>query len=163
MKKINIADLPWVEGKSPTGKFHRYRKELSAQLGSGRSPSPDSERHPFELELVRIPSGAVNWPYHSHSAEHELYLIVSGVGRVRTPGGLVDVGAGDVIHHPPGEPHQMNNPGSADLVYYVIANNVIAGGAVADECYYPDSDKWATTSIDRCFRPTKVDYYDGEE
>ncbi len=45
----------------------------------------------------------------------------------------------------------------------VIANNVFAGSGIADECYYPDSDKWATSSIEKCFRPALVDYYDGEE
>jgi mannose-6-phosphate isomerase-like protein (cupin superfamily) len=163
MKRLNIDDFSWIEGKSPKGKFHRFRKDLSAQLGSARAPLPDSGRHLFEIELVKLPAGAINWPYHSHSVEHEVYVIVSGTGRVRTPEGELEVRAGDIIHHPPGEPHQMSNPGPDDLLYYVIANNVIAGSAVADECYYPDSDKWATSSIDRCFRPAKVDYYDGEE
>ena len=72
MKKLNIADLPWVEGKSPKGKFHRFRKDISARLGSARAPLPDSGRHPFEIELVKLPAGAINWPYHSHSVEHEL-------------------------------------------------------------------------------------------
>jgi uncharacterized cupin superfamily protein len=163
MKKCNIDELPWEEGKSPKGKFHQFSKDISGGLGSARAPLPASGRHPFEIELVRIPAGAVNWPYHSHSAEHELYLIVSGTARVRSPGGIVQARAGDVIHHPPGEAHQMSNPGPDDLTYYVIANNVIAGDSVADECYYPDSDKWATPSIDKCFRPAKVEYYDGEE
>jgi len=163
MEKVNIEEIPWVEGKSPKGKFHRFRKDISGRLGSARPPSLEIARHPFEIELVRVPAGAINWPYHSHSAEHELYVIVSGRAQVRTPEGIVDVGGGDVIYHPPGEPHQLSNPGPGELIYYVIANNVYAGISIADECYYPDSDKWATVNIDKCFRPAKVDYYDGEE
>ncbi len=54
----------------------------------------------------------------------ECYLILSGSGTVRSPEGDTSVGPGDVVMHPPGEPHQMLNPGPADLVYWVIASDV---------------------------------------
>ena len=158
MKKINLEDVPWSEGKSPSGKFHRFRKELSVKLGAKRGEMPATGGHPFEVELAKIPPGAINWPLHSHTIEHEFYLIVSGTGRVRTQDGEFEVRAGDVFVHRPSEPHQMRNPGPDDLVYYVIADNQIA-----DSCYYPDSQKWANNDIDRCFRPVEVEYYDGED
>src|SRR4030095_12262814 len=100
MKKCNIDERPWEEGKSPKGKFHQFSKDISGRLGSARAPLPASGRHPFEIELVRIPAGAVNWPYHSHSAEHELYLIVSGTAPARAPGGLGEAGPGHGSSHP---------------------------------------------------------------
>src|SRR5436853_540089 len=77
-------------------------------------------------------------PYHSHSAESELYLVVSGNGTVRDKDGLTDVGAGDAFFFGPGEAHQLTNAGEEDLVYYVVADNPLGDG-----CYYPDSGKWA--------------------
>lgn len=158
MKKINVDEIPWSERKSPSGKFHRFRKELSVSLGAKRGEMPAAGGHPFEVELVKMPPGALNCPFHSHSVEHEFYLIVSGAGRMRTQEGEFEVKAGDAFVNRPGEPHQMSNPGPGDLVYYVIADNQIS-----DSCYYPDSQKWANDDIDRCFRAVEVDYYDGEE
>src|SRR5438093_12999064 len=158
MKKINLADIPYTENKSPKGRFQRFRKEISVALGAKRSTFPALGGHPFEVELVRLPPGAVNWPYHLHTVEHEFYLIISGKGQVRTSQGVTDVTAGDAFHHPPGEPHQIINPSKADLLYYVIADNQISDG-----CFYPDSNKWANNDVDQCFRIAEVEYYDGEE
>jgi uncharacterized cupin superfamily protein len=158
MKKVNVNDIPFAEAKSPTGKFHRLRREISVALGAKRGNLPALGGHPFEVELVKLPPGAINWPYHSHSIEHEFYLVVSGKGQVRTPSGLFEVGPGDAFLHPPGEPHQIINHTDADLLYYVIADNQIS-----DSTFYPDSGKWANNDVDRCFRVTEVDYYDGEE
>jgi uncharacterized cupin superfamily protein len=158
MKIVNVEAVPWTEGKSPSGKFHRFRKELSVKLGAKRGEMPSGGGHPFEVELVKVPPGAINWPLHSHTIEHEFYLILSGVGRVRTQEGEFEVKAGDAFVNQPGEPHNLSNPGPADLIYYVIADNQIA-----DSCYYPDSQKWTNNDIDRSFRAVEVDYYDGEE
>ena len=158
MDHLHPDTLEWTTGQSPKGKFQRHRKELSVAMGAARGQIAARGGHPFEVELVRLPPGAINWPYHSHTVEHEFYIVVGGSGIVRTPDGEREVRAGEVFHHPPGEPHQLRNPGPEDLIYYVIANNEIT-----DDCHYPDSDKWAVTSLERCFRPVPVDYYDGEE
>lgn len=113
---------------------------------------------PFEVELVRLPPRAVNWPFHSHTAQWEFYLIVSGRGQVRTPSGLSEVREGDCVAHPPGEPHQLTNTGATDLLYYVVADN-----PASDACHYPDSGKWELPTHDQPVRVTPVEYYDGEE
>jgi uncharacterized cupin superfamily protein len=166
MRKVNLKDVKEEERKSPKGKYHKFIKEIS--IGLGREPeSLDlAKRHPFDLTLVRIPKGKSYCPYHSHSAESELYLVVSGRGHVRHKDGITEVEPGDAFLFQPGEAHQLSNPGQEDFVYYVIADNPRSGGRVGDSCYYPDSGKWAVTrdgSEELIVRGTEVDYYDGEE
>lgn len=164
MKKINQDQVSWDEIKSPRGKYHLFRRHLSLALGGIKDTGTWGGGHPFDLELTRLAPGATNWPYHSHSAQWELYVIVSGRGVTRTPEGEVEMGPGDCFICPPGEPHQMRNPGTEDLVYYVIADN-----PPVEIGEYPDSKKMFFKrsrggKIERrIFEADDVDYYQGEE
>jgi uncharacterized cupin superfamily protein len=158
MKKINLAAVPIEAGRSPKGRYRRFRQDITAAMRATNGEKTRALPWPFELELVRLPPRAVNWPYHSHSAQWELYLIISGRGQVRTPSGLSEVREGDCLTHPSGEPHQLTNTGATDLLYYVIADN-----PVTDACHYPDSNKWELPDHDQPVRVVPVAYYDGEE
>lgn len=137
MNKINLAEIPIEKSRSPKGRFRRLSQHISRALTGVNGLGASGLSQPFEVELVRIPAGAINWPYHSHSAQWELYLIISGRGMVRTPDGLADLREGDCLVHPPGEAHQITNTGATDLVYYVLADN-----PVSDVRHYPDTNKW---------------------
>lgn len=166
MRKINIKDVPEQERKSPKGKFGRFTKNISVALGREPASLDLSKRHPFDLALVRIPKGKSLCPYHSHAAESELYLVVSGRGNVRDQHEVSEVGAGDAFFFQPGEAHQLSNAGDEDFVYYVIADNPRSGGLTGDSCYYPDSGKWAVTTDgmkELIVNGTETDYFDGEE
>jgi uncharacterized cupin superfamily protein len=158
MNKINLAEVPIVERKSPKGKFRLLRQNISRALSGVNGLEKAGLKQPFDVELVRLLPRAVNWPYHSHSAQWEFYFIVSGRGQVRTPDGNFDVRDGDCFIHPPGEPHQMTNTGAMDLVYYVIADNVLS-----DVAHYPDSKKWKIAGQENPVRVQPANYYDGEE
>src|SRR5713226_5130703 len=138
MRKVNLKDVPEQERKSPKGRFGRASKNISIALGREAESLDLTKRHPFDVALVRIPKGKSLCPYHSHSAESELYLVISGRGSVRDKNGMTDVGAGDAFFFGPGEAHQLTNAGDEDFAYYVIADN-----PRGDSCYYPDSGKWA--------------------
>ena len=166
MRKVNLKDVPEQERKSPKGKFHKFVKNISIALGREPESLDLWKRHPFDLALVRIPKGKSFCPYHSHSAESELYLVVSGRGSVRDKDGSTIVTAGDAFFFQPGEAHQVTNAGDEDFVYYVIADNPRSGGSTGDSCYYPDSGKWAVVKEgleEVIVRGTEVDYHDGEE
>ena len=166
MRKVNLKDIPEQERKSPKGKFHKFVKNVSVALGREPESLDLWKRHPFDLALVRIPKGKSFCPYHSHSAESELYLVVSGHGSVRDKDGSTIVTAGDAFFFQPGEAHQLTNAGDDDFVYYVIADNPRSGGATGDSCYYPDSGKWAVVKEgleEVIVKGTEVDYHDGEE
>ena len=161
MRKVNVKDIPEQERKSPKGKFHKFVKNISIALGREPKSLDLGKRHPFDLALVRIPKGKSYCPYHSHGAESELYLVVSGRGSIRDKSGRTEVNAGDAFFFGPGEAHQLSNTGDEDFAYYVIADN-----PRSDSCYYPDSGKWAVGLEGPDYEIVKgkvTDYYDGEE
>ena len=130
MTKVNIKDIEERRRQSPNGKFGRASKDISIALGRDPESFDLRKRHPFDLALIRIPSGKSLCPYHSHSAESELYLVVSGQGSVRDKDGTTMVTACDAFFVGPGEAHQLRNAGEEDFVYYVIADN-----PRGDSCY----------------------------
>ena len=144
---------------SPKGKFTGAGKEISEALGREAASTDLMKRHPFDVEILRIPPGQVPYPYHSHSAQWEFYHVISGSGQARDKDGLTPIEAGDAFIYPPGEPHQLINNSAADLVIWVVADNPIG-----ESCHYPDSNKWVVRSPERkLIRSEGLDYYDGEE
>ena len=139
MRKVNLRDIKEEERKSPAGKFHKFVQDISIALGREPESLDLVKRHPFDLARVRIPKGKSYCPYHSHAAESELYVVVSGHGDVRHKDGVTKVGEGDAFFFQPGEAHQLSNGGDDDFIYYVIADNPRAGGSRGDSCFYPDS------------------------
>jgi uncharacterized cupin superfamily protein len=162
MRKINTKDISEVSWSSPKGKFAGAGKEISEALGRKPLSTDLRERHPFDVEICRIPPGKIAYPYHSHSAQWEFYHVISGTGTVRHKEGTTAIETGDAFIFEPGEPHQLANPDSEsreDLVLYVVADNPIG-----ESCYYPDSQKWLVRSPERRLtRSVALDYYDGEE
>ena len=147
------------ERVSPKGKFALQRLHVSIALGRDEASTDLLKRHPFDVEIQRIPPGKVAFPYHSHSAQWEFYHIISGTGRVRDDSGETPIEAGDAFVFKPGEAHQLVNGGSDNLIYYVVADNPISESA-----YYPDSKKWLVRGPERrLMRGESLDYYDGEE
>ena len=161
MQKINVNEIQERERQSPNGKFGRASKDISIALGRDPESFDLRKRHPFDLAMVRIPKGRALCPYHSHSAESELYLVVSGKGSIRDKEGTTTVTAGDAFFFGPGEAHQLTNAGEEDFVYYVIADN-----PRGDSYYYPDSGKFAVMkegTNEVIVKGTETDYFDGEE
>jgi uncharacterized cupin superfamily protein len=160
MNKINLAEISIEKSRSPKGRFRRLSQHISQALAGVNGMGVSGLNQPFEVELVRVPAGAVNWPYHSHSAKWELYLILTGRGQVRTPDGVADLREGDCIIHPPGEAHQITNTGATDLVYYIVANN-----PNSDVRHFPDTRKWQVPGMPGAFRVSDVsnNCFDGEE
>ncbi len=159
MQKINVRDIPESTWVSPKGKFASIDKELSVALGRKPQSSDLNERHPFDVEICRIPAGKCVCPYHSHSAQWEFYHILSGSGRVRHKDGQTPVGVGDAFLFKPDEPHQLINGGVDDLVVYIVADNPLG-----ESCHYPDSSKWLVRSPGRrLIRSESLEYLDGEE
>lgn len=87
----------------------------------------DPERH-VERILETVEDGDVTvacWepgqisPNHCHPFATELYLCIEGGGRMRTPGGDVDVTPGSFVVHPPGEVHEYVNGPQRTLLFRV--------------------------------------------
>ena len=61
-----------------------------------------------------VPGG--HTPYHSHSWEHEVYIL-EGSGRVMGPDGPRELQAGSVVLVLPNEEHNFENTGDRPLVF----------------------------------------------
>jgi uncharacterized cupin superfamily protein len=160
MNKINLAEISIEKSRSPKGRFRRLSQHISQALAGVNGIGASGQEQPFEVDLVRIPAGAVNWPYHSHSSKWELYLVLAGRGQVRTPKGIADLREGDCLVHPPGEAHQIKNTGATDLVYYIIADN-----PALDIRHFPDTNKWQVPGLPQPVHLATVanNCFDGEE
>ena len=138
MNKINTRDVPVEHAPpSPKGRFRSSSQNISNALGHANASDSKRASHPFDVELCSVPPGASPCPYHLHSAQSEMYIVLSGLGQIRTENGLEPIGVGDAIFVSPGEAHQIVNNSTQELVFYIIADNPIG-----ETSYYPDSDKW---------------------
>jgi uncharacterized cupin superfamily protein len=159
LRKINTNHLPEDSWSSPKGKFGGSGKQVSEALGRKPRSTDLKERHPFDVEICRVPPGKTPYPYHSHSAQWEFYHVISGRGMVRHQEGTTPIEPGDAFIFEPGQPHQLINDGAVDLVVYVVADNPIG-----ESCHYPDSNKWLVRSPEsRFIRSDALEYFDGEE
>jgi len=159
MRKVNTNNMEELAWASPKGKFAGAGKQVSEALGRKPFSTDLIERHPFDVEICRIPPGKAAYPYHTHSAQWEFYHIISGSGKVRHDDGVDAVVPGDAFLFKPGQAHVIYNDGTEDLIFYVVADNPIG-----ESCHYPDSGKWIVRSPERrLLRSEPLDYYDGEE
>jgi len=159
MQKINTNQLEECSWKSPKGKFGGAGREVSEALGRKSQSTDLLERHPFDVEICRLAPGQTPCPYHSHSVQWEFYHVISGKGSVRHQAGTTAIETGDAFLFKPGEPHQLVNDGTEDLVFYLVADNPLG-----ESCHYPDSGKWLVRSPEgRLIRSEPLDYFDGEE
>lgn len=159
MRKVNTNDVAELSWASPNGTFSGAGKQISEALGRDPGSTDVMQRHPFDVEILRVPPGATPYPFHSHSMQWEFYHVISGEGVVRSEDGMTPVAAGDAFVFKPGEPHQLLNDSATDLVLYVVADNPIG-----ESCHYPDSGKWMVQSPQRrLLRSEPLEYFDGEE
>jgi uncharacterized cupin superfamily protein len=161
MRKVNTNKMVEFTWSSPKGKFAGAGKEISEELGRVPESTDLNLRHPFDVEICRIPPGKTPYPYHAHSAQWEFYHVVSGTGTVRHEEGTTAIETGDAFLFKPGEPHQIINDSQHDLIFYVVADNPIG-----EACHYPDSNKWSVPLPNpnrRLIRSEALDYYDCEE
>jgi uncharacterized cupin superfamily protein len=159
VRKVNTRTLPEEAWASPKGTFGGAGIEVSIALGRDPRSTDLRQRHPFDVEIMRLTPGQRPYPYHSHSAQWEFYHVISGSGSVRDAGGENPIEAGDAFVFEPGQAHAFTNTGTEDLVVYVVADNPIG-----ESCHYPDSGKWMVRSPEgRLIRSEPLDYFDGEE
>lgn len=158
MHKVNLRDVPELEQRSPTGKFHSFARNVSLALGGQRNVGVWGGGHPFDFQVRRVPPGAAVCPHHAHLVQWELFVVRRGTGTVRVGDERRTVRPGDCFLHPPGEAHQLLNTGAEELEVFIIADN-----PPLDGFWYPDSQKWGLRTPSVFFRMTPVDYFDGED
>ncbi|MFN2450582.1 MAG: cupin domain-containing protein [Candidatus Baltobacteraceae bacterium] len=159
MEKVNVNDLPELSWSSPKGTYEAYGRQVSEALGRDATSTDVMKRHPFDVEVQRLPAGKKACPFHSHSAQWEFYHVISGNGSVRHDGGMTPIRPGDAFLFKPREAHQLINDGPDDLVLYVVADNPFG-----ESHYYPDTGKIGVNLPQReLMRAQGLDYFEGEE
>lgn len=78
----------------------------------------------FDYCLIRLEPGS-DWPFHLHGYGDEIYLVISGHGRVTLGDREYDAVQHDVFHIPPGTRHTMVNT-SEDEDFCIFAVNAPA-------------------------------------
>src|SRR5439155_1679993 len=86
-----------ISSQTLGGKYAVSFKGISEALGREPASLDLCKRHPFDLEWNRVPPGKYSFPYHAHSAQWELYLVISGSGNVRHKDGTTKVAPGDAF------------------------------------------------------------------
>ncbi len=141
-RKVNVRG---IEEYSWSKEGHAgFGRQISEALGRRPESTDVMERHSFDVEILRVPPGAVPYRYHSHSAQWEFYHVTSGKGTVRHAFGETPIAAGDAFLFKPGEPHQLINGGGEDLIV-----TVVAGNPIGESYHYPDDAMWVVNSPER--------------
>jgi uncharacterized cupin superfamily protein len=122
--------------------------------------------------FYELPTGQAAYPYHWHSANEELLLVISGTPGLRTPAGWRELEPGEVVAFKTGAEgaHQLVNRSDAPVRFLMVSEMNAPEVGV-----YPDSSK--VTAMQRApgsigdeeaiaawFRlADEVDYWEGEE
>ena len=71
MQIVNTNTLPEEPWTSSNGKYATSGKDVSIALGRENSSTDLMKRHPFDVEISRIPAGKTNTQFHKHSEQFE--------------------------------------------------------------------------------------------
>jgi len=138
ISNINEKDRNWDHNLN--WEFYKQDDEHMHSFDFKRSTisSPMSSKGKLEIYFYSIPPGKANFPYHYHTANEEVFYIMSGHGTLRTPDGDRTVSEGDAIVMPANEngAHQLINTSQIPLTYLEVKTAI-----VPEICIQPDSDK----------------------
>ncbi len=157
-RRVHLDAVPWEDWSSPRGRFRQSGRQISVALGAVHRAPVSAGGQPFDLELVRVPAGATNVPFHWHALQWEFYFFLRGTAEFRLGDERFAVGPGDAVIAPPFVAHHLRASDASDVEFYVVADD-----PPADYWHYPDSGKFGFSHPRQIFRPGVCDYVDGEE
>lgn len=140
--------------------FSYRRAKLGAQAGGEK----------LGASLFEIPPGEATFPYHVHTANEELLIVIEGRPSLRDSSGWRVLERGEVVAFRAGEEgaHQVANR-SDEPVRVLVVSTMVA----PEVNLYPDSDKVmaatrapgaAGEGFQEAYRRSEAtDYWDGEE
>jgi uncharacterized cupin superfamily protein len=155
MRRFNLfADEPAYDATDPAG-FRAGGTRFSDAIGSAQLIG----------NLLELPEGQSNCPYHYEYGVEEWLIVLSGRVRVRHPEGEEELDAGDVVCFPqgPGGAHRITGASAEPARLIMLSDKLEPGVAV-----YPDSDKigvWTGERRDDLMvrrADGSADYWEGE-
>jgi len=159
MKPLMNLDEVAFDDVEENGKYTSSRGQISDRIGAKK----------LGYNLIVLPPGKAQCPFHSHHGDEEMFLILEGEGELRFGSEYYPLRAHDVIACPPGGAevaHQIINTGATTMRYLSLSTR-----SELDVCEYPDSQKIGVyvgrrgeRRLRKLFREASdVDYYDGEK
>ena len=148
--RVNLDELRHMPSLGDPAPFAAHGAELGRLIGSRM----------LDSAVWKLPRGAHLCPYHWHTAEEELLVVLAGTPSMRTPQGTFTLRRGDVVAFPTDEhgAHRTWNDGDEDALLLIVAKR-----DPADVCFYPDSEKVMVEVTDTLVRThPQLDYFDGE-
>ncbi len=134
---------------------YEYYKRIIAGADTGNQ---------CNVSIYDIPPGKSNYPYHYHTANEEIFYIISGKGLLKTPEGEKLVSPGDVVICPASDKgaHKLTNTSETETLTYLDVDT----NRFPEVVFYPDSSKLGIKEKPGTHRfylqDTEVDYYVGE-
>jgi uncharacterized cupin superfamily protein len=90
--------------------------------------------------LTVLPPGKSAFPFHNHTVNEEMFLVLEGEGEIRIGDARHPIRAGDVIACPPGGPetaHQIVNTSSRELRFLGVSTRLSP-----EVAQYPDTGRF---------------------
>jgi len=150
VNRINLDELSFVGSRDEAPPWRAAFAEVGLALGARK----------LGYAVGRLKTGDHYCPYHWHTQEEELFVVLAGTPTLRTPRGTWTLRTGDMVAFPtdPGGAHRLWNDAADDALVLMIAN-VDRG----DVCFYPDSRKFVVEATDTLVRQDpQLDYFEGE-
>jgi uncharacterized cupin superfamily protein len=148
--RVNVDELEFVRFPDDPKPFDAAMGEAGRVIGSQK----------LAYAVGRMRRGEHYCPYHWHTAEEELFVVMAGTPTLRTPRGTFALRAGDMVAFPtsPDGAHRIWNDADEDAVVLMVAN-----ADTHDVCHYPDSQKLVVEMTGTLVRDNpQLDYFEGE-
>jgi uncharacterized cupin superfamily protein/glyoxylase-like metal-dependent hydrolase (beta-lactamase superfamily II) len=148
--RVNLDEVRYVAFPEDPPPYSASVAELGWLLGARR----------LAYAAGRLRRGDHYCPYHWHTAEEELFVVMSGTPMLRTPAGTFALRRGDVVAFPADArgAHRLWNDADEDAIVLMVAN-----ADNGDVCFYPDSQKLMVEATRAILRDhPELDYFEGE-
>jgi uncharacterized cupin superfamily protein len=151
VNRVNMDELQYARFPGDPAPFGRSEMaEIGWLLGSRK----------LSYASGRMRLGDHYCPYHWHTAEEELFVVMAGTPTLRTPRGTFALRPGDIVAFPAhaGGAHRIWNDAEQDADVLMIAS-----ADPGDVCYYPDSRKFVVEATGTLVSDhPQLDYFEGE-
>jgi uncharacterized cupin superfamily protein len=150
INRVNVFDELTLHADADPVPFTAAWAEVGRLIGAER----------LGYGVFRLARGESFCPYHWHTREEELFVVLAGAPTLRTPTATFALRAGDCVAFVTGPrgAHRLTNDAADPALVLAVANS-----DAGDVCYYPDSRKFVVEATGTLVREQpQLDYYEGE-
>ncbi|HEY0382018.1 MAG TPA: cupin domain-containing protein [Candidatus Elarobacter sp.] len=151
VNRVNLFDeLPYANSPDDPAPYTATWADAGRTIGAEK----------LGYGAARLAKGEKFCPYHWHTREEELFVVMRGTPTLRTPRGTFVLRPGDCVAFATNASgaHTIFNDADEEALVLLIANT-----DPGDACFYPDSRKFVVEATGTLVRDhPQLDYYDGE-